>query len=82
MQVRALTSQMTLMLFLSRFKLVGSGPSRRHNDGINSINYQHMSITQHDLYTRVYVKVDQKEVMQVCHYVNVSVLIKLAKYTR
>lgn len=47
-----------------RFKLVGSGPGRRHHDGLNSLNYQQLSITQQELYTLVYVKVDQKEVLQ------------------
>lgn len=55
-----------------RFKLLGSGKHRWDDDGVNSMNFQQLSLATTDLYTLVYVRVDQNEVMQTKEEVHIN----------
>ena len=56
--------------------MVAEGYHRRQKDGLNSMNYEQLSLTPLDLYTLVYVRVNKTEVLQVGQSLLVSEIFK------
>ena len=64
------------ILYFFRFKLLSNASARGQDDGLNSMNFRLLSLEERELYTLVYIKVNETEVLQVRFY-NIKTLYLL-----